>query len=216
MSPRVPTAPASWDPVIIPSGPCNQMVHRAPTNEVSTDLWISLLIFPLTDGKKNLFFLLPWFSICSDSPWLKEKNCPFGEDWHYFYHVRGPSFHINPDRMTLHFPFLSSLWFHQLLGSCPFQPNCLEELTPLCSQNLLHDSWLCQESPWRQLPGNPVTKLQLTVAKDEVHFSVPSKQRSWASKLSYRFLVQFLLFFFWSILARPSYLVLNSIKLRSS
>lgn len=175
MPPRVTTAPTSWDPEITSSGPCNQMVHREPTNEAPTGLWVSLLNFPPTDRKKKLFFLLPLFFICSDSHWLKEKPTLLVKivttfttcmalvflltqtEWHSI----SPSFlHCDCVSYWALAPSSPTVWKNWHLFA-----------VKICS--MTHGS--VKKVPDVSFQETPVTKLQLTVARDEVHFSVPSK-----------------------------------------
>lgn len=147
MPPRVISCPISSDPVTAASGPCNLIVHRAPTNEVPTNLRIAPLILSFTDRKKNLF-LLPDFPLRL-APNGRRKAAHFVKIITTFTICNNePSFYINQERIPL--SFLRCSWS---VIEFPPLPTPLEKLTPLCSQNLWL-MWPCEESPWRQFPGN--------------------------------------------------------------
>lgn len=156
MPPRVTSAPTSLDPVTAASGPCHLTVHRTPTNEMPTKLGIASWFFSSQTGRRTSIFSFPDFPLTQTHTKLKEKSCPFGEDCHCFYLMQWwAQFSYKPrENATLSlFPFLHYDW--PVLELHPFQPRSLEEVKVCNFQP--SDSWLCEESPWRQLPGSSVT-----------------------------------------------------------
>lgn len=168
MPPRVISARISWDSVTAASGPFNLIVHRTPTNEVPTNLRICPWFFPSQTGRRISTFSFSAFPLTQTHTKLKEKSCPFGEDCHYFYHMQWwpqSSYKLRENATLFPLPFLHCDW--PVFEPPPLLPTVWENWHPstveVCNSQP-YDSWLCKESPWRQLPGNLHDELHLAVA----------------------------------------------------
>lgn len=131
MGQMLPILTTSWDPGKDASGPCNLIVHRAPTNQVSTNLKLPHWFLPSQTGRRTFSvpFLIFHYSNCHET---EEEKLPICWTVSLLLPqvIMVPIF-IKPREKASLFPLSLLHYDWPVTEHGPLPTHCLEELTPL-------------------------------------------------------------------------------------